>query len=158
MKRLTLNEWAQLAEIIAAIAVVISLVYVGAGLRANTSAIQSASVQAITNTSVAGLTTQAASADLSRLRRIGDLNYAALDEDDQYRYFTLYRQIWISFQNVYLQRNLEVVGEELWETYLRIVCAEFEKPGVRETWSEHASVLDPGFVAAAEACSTFQGG
>jgi hypothetical protein len=74
VKKLTLTDWAQLAEIIAAVAVVISLIYVGAGLRANTAAIRSASVQAITNTSVALLTAQTTSADLSRIRRIGDLD------------------------------------------------------------------------------------
>ena len=155
MRKPTLNEWAQLSEIVAAVAVVISLVYVGVGLRANTSAIRSASVQAITNTSVAGLTAQNSSADLSRIRRIGDVDQSALDEDEQYRYRTLYRQIWLSFQNVYLQRNLEVVGDELWETYLRIICAEFQNPGVRATWKDHSSVLNPDFVAAAEACPSF---
>jgi hypothetical protein len=155
VKKLTLTDWAQLAEIIAAVAVVISLIYVGAGLRANAAAIRSASVQAITNTFVALLTAQTTSADLSRIRRIGDMDQSSLNEDEQYRYRTLYHQLWISFQNVYLQMRLDVVGGDLRETYRRIICAELQKPGVRATWKDHASVLNPDFVEAAEAYPSF---
>ena len=155
MRKLTLSECAQIAEVVAAIAVVLSLVYIGVGLRDNTAAIRSASVQAITTTSISGLIAQTTNADLSRLRRAGDIDPTQLTEDEAYRYSTLYRQIWLSFQNVFLQRDLGVIGADLWGTYERIICNEFAKVGVRTTWQSHANVLDPKFVAAAEACSTF---
>jgi len=155
MKKLTLTEYAQIAEVVAAVAVVVSLVYVGIGLRDNTAAVRSASVQAITTTSQNGLIAESTSADLSRIRRIGDENPSDLDVDERRRYGTLYRQIWLSFQNVYFQRDLGTVGADLWGTYERIICTQFTKAGVRMTWDDHAVVLDPGFVGAAEACTTF---
>ena len=155
MKKLTLTEYAQIAEVVAAVAVVVSLVYVGIGLRDNTAAVRSASVQAITTTSQNGLIAESTSADLSRIRRIGDEDPSELDVDEARRYQTMYRQIWISFQNVYFQRDLGTVGADLWGTYERIICTQFAKAGPRITWEDHAGVLDPGFVAAAEACSTF---
>ncbi|MGD8340948.1 MAG: hypothetical protein PVH89_09205 [Gammaproteobacteria bacterium] len=155
MKRLTLNETAQIAEVVAAVAVVVSLIYVGVGLRDNTAAVRSASIQAITTTSQNGLIAESTSADLSRIRRIGDEDYEQLDLDERRRYFTLYRQIWLSFQNVFFQRDLGTVGADLWGTYQRIICNQLSRPGVKATWPNHAAVLDPGFVAAAEGCSTF---
>ena len=104
MRRLSLGEFAQIAEIVAAVAVVVSLVYVGIGLRDNTFAVRSASAQAVTNTS--------------------------LD---------------ILFE----------IDPKLWGTHERVICATMDKPGVRESWHIHSSVLDPGFVALAEACSSF---
>jgi len=153
--KLSLTEWAQIAEVVAAVAVVISLVYVGIGLRDNTAAVRSASVQAITTTSQNGLIAESTSAELSRIRRVGDDDPSTLDVDERHRYYTLYRQIWLSFQNVYFQRDLGTVGADLWGTYQRIICSQFTRPGVRATWADHASVLDPGFVDAAEACATF---
>ena len=155
MKKLTLTDYAQIAEVVAAVAVVVSLVYVGIGLRDNTAAVRSASVQAITTTSQNGLIAESTSADLSRIRRIGDQDPAELNVDEAQRYRTLYRQIWLSFQNVYFQRDLGTVGADLWSTYERIICAQFANQGVRLTWEDHAGVLDSGFVAAAEACPTF---
>jgi len=155
MRKLSLTECAQVAEVVAAIAVVISLIYVGIGLRDNTAAVRSASVQAITATSQNGLIAESTNADLSRLRRVGDDDPSSLDVDERYRYYTLYRQIWISFQNVYFQRDLGTVGADLWATYQRIICSQFTRPGVRATWEDHASVLDPAFVSVAEACPTF---
>ncbi len=152
MRKLTLREYAQVAEIVAAVGVVVSLIYVGVGLRDNTFAIRSTSVQAITNTSIDAIGVQAASADLSRIRRIGDAEYSALTEDEKHRYYLMYRQVWLIFQNVFLQRNLEVIGNDVWGTYERITCSNFRKPGVQETWQDHASVLNPAFVAVVEAC------
>ena len=45
-----LAELAQVAEIIAAVAVVVSLVYVGIEVRSNTSAVRGAAMQAIATT------------------------------------------------------------------------------------------------------------
>lgn len=45
MKKPTLGDLANLAEIIGAIAIVISLIYVGQELRANTAAVKAASLQ-----------------------------------------------------------------------------------------------------------------
>jgi hypothetical protein len=151
-----LAEFAQIAEIIAALAVVVSIFYVGIQLKANTAAIQSASVQAITNTSMEFLSVQNTNLDLSKIRETGDLDPSDLDPDDVYRYFILNRQVWLMFQNVYLQRDLGVVGSKLWGTYSRIICFELVKPGTVETWQSHARNLDPGFVAVVEACSTFE--
>ena len=45
--KISLGQLAQIAEIVAALAVVISLIYVGRQLESNTSAARSATVQAI---------------------------------------------------------------------------------------------------------------
>jgi len=156
MRKIGLSEFAQLAEIIAALAVVVSIVYVGIQLKANTAAVQSASVQAITNTSMEFLSVQNTNPELSKIRETGDSDPSDLDPDDVYRYFILNRQVWLMFQNVYLQRDLGIVGSKLWGTYSRIICSELVNPGTVETWQDHAKNLDSGFVAVVEACPTFQ--
>ena len=156
MKRLNLAETAQLAEIVAAMAVIISLIYVGFQLKANTDAVRSASIQAITSTSIEVIGAQNADPELARIRRTGNEDFSALTADETYRYNILNRQIWLTFHNVYLQRNLGVTGGELWSTYERIICIDMLRPGVVATWSFHARVLDPGFVAMVEACPKFK--
>ncbi len=93
MKKLTLLEYSELAEVFAAIAVVISLVYVGFQIKANTAAVRSASIQAVTNTSITFLGQVIADSDLAHIRRIGDADPSKLTPDEGSRYFTLQRQI-----------------------------------------------------------------
>ncbi len=156
LKKLTLLEFSELAEIFAAIAVVISLVYVGFQLKANTAAVRSASIQAVTSTSVSALGALATNPDLARIRRIGDTDPSKLTSDEASRYFALQRQIWLIMQNVYLQKDLEVIGAKLWGTYQRIICNNLLQEGAVAQWQNHSNVLDPGFVAIVEACPEFE--
>jgi hypothetical protein len=45
MKKLTLNEFAQIAEVVAAVAIIMSLVYVGFEVRENTNRVEAASLE-----------------------------------------------------------------------------------------------------------------
>lgn len=152
MRRLTLSEAAQIAEIVAALAVVVSLIYVGLQLQANTAAVRSASVQAITSTTASVLQLLSSNPELTRIRRVGDLNPDALDYDEAYQYRVFYRNFWLNHQNTFFQRRLGVIDEDVWAVYQRIICDVMARPGARLKWSDHSSVLDPEFVALAENC------
>ena len=65
MSRFNLAELGQIAEIVAAVAVVISLIYVGKEVQNNTSAVRGAAMQAIATTDADALMTIASDADLS---------------------------------------------------------------------------------------------
>lgn len=152
MKRLTLSEGAQIAEIVAALAVVVSLVYVGLQLQSNTAAVRSASVQAITSTTASVLAVQSSNPELVRIRRIGDLDPSDLDDDEAYQYRLFYRNFWLNHQNTFFQRRLGVIDENVWAVYRRIICDVISRPGARLTWPDHAAVLDSEFIAMVEDC------
>ena len=81
-----LGELAQIAEIVAAVAVVLSLIYVGRGLIDNTAAIRATSVQAITSGTREALLAVAVDEDLSRIVRIGSADRSMLSGDEAYRF------------------------------------------------------------------------
>ncbi len=152
MAKVGLAQFAQIAEVIAAVAVVVSLIYVGSELGANTAAIQGASVQAVTAVHVESLLTQASDSALTRIRLAGDQDPSTLGEVESSQYFTLRWQIWIAVQNTYFQRELGLVGQRTWDVYHRIVCNMWSSPGVREVWPGHRELLDPGFIDVVENC------
>ena len=92
MGRIKLAELAQIAEIFAAVAVVVSLLYVGMEVQSNTAAVRGAAMQAIATTDADALMTVAADADLSEIVRIGQMNPSQLSEADAFRYDTFMRQ------------------------------------------------------------------
>ena len=152
MAKVGLAQFAQIAEVIAAVAVVISLIYVGRELGANTAAVRGASVQGVTGVHVESLLTQASDSALTRIRLAGDQDPSTLGEVEADQYFMLRLQIWISVQNTYFQHELGLMDQRTWEVYHRIVCSMWSSPGVREVWPGHRELLDPGFIAVVEGC------
>jgi len=152
MLRLKLSDLSQIAEIVAAVAVVISLVYVGKEVQSNTSAVRGAAMQAIATTDAAALMTIAADEDLSEIIRIGQLNPSELSVSDAYRYELFMRQFWLSFQNIFQQSELDLIDPSIWQSYLSVICGMWSEPGTRNTWSDHAEVLEDKFVRAVQSC------
>lgn len=72
MKKLSLSELANLAEIVGAAAIVVSLIYVGQELKANTAAVQAASLQSITNSSSVSMLAVVENGDFADIRLRGD--------------------------------------------------------------------------------------
>ena len=152
MGRIKLAEVAQIAEIVAAVAVVVSLVYVGMEVRSNTSAVRGAAMQAIATTDADALMTVAADADLSEIIRVGQLNPSGLTEADAFRYRTFMRQFWLSFQNIFQQSELGLIDKSVWQSYLSVICGMWSQTGTRETWSQHVDILEDDFVREVQGC------
>jgi len=72
MKKPTLSDLENLAEIVGAIAIVISLIYVGQELRDNTSAVKANSLQSIANSSSASMLAVVENGDFADIRLQGD--------------------------------------------------------------------------------------
>ena len=155
MKKPSLSDLAHLAEIVAAVAVILSLIYVGRGLKDNTAAVRAASMHEITNASRQSLLSIASDENLAKIRFIGDQDPSQLSEMEAYRYFFYTRQLWLNFQNVWMQWRLAVLDDQLWGGYENVLCALLDNPGIRMEWSNHASALDPGFVTLVERCPNF---
>ena len=149
-----LGELAQIAEIVAAVAVVLSLIYVGRGLIDNTAAIRATSVQAITSGTREALLAVAVDEDLSRIVRIGSADRSMLSGDEAYRFSLFSRQRWLFFQGIWIQRNLGVLDDQVWGAYERAICTVIsnDDSGDRAEWPNHVSVLDPEFVNMVEEC------
>lgn len=154
MKKPKLGELAHYAEIAAAITVVVSLIYVGRQVEDNTAAIRSSTMQAVANSSDIALQNQAADENLTRIRMIGNADISALTEVEAMQFMSFNRGLWLRMQNIYAQQQLGVLDERFWYTYSRIICDIYAPPGMRATWPDHSSVLDPDFVTFVESCGT----
>ncbi len=154
-----LERWALIAEIIGGIAIVVSVVLLLVEVRGNTEALRSASAQSITDAATDVLLLLASDGELSSLRVTGDTDVSTLSEDDWWRYFFYYRQHWLRFQNMYFQASSGVLETGTWDTYAKVICFDItdpNRPGVRTSWPDHASILDPEFVDMVESCPGFE--
>ncbi len=154
MSRMKLADFAQIAEIVAAVAVVVSLIYVGKEVQSNTLAVRGAAMQAIATTDADALMAIASDSDLSEIVRLGEQDPSQLTPADAFRYGLFMRQFWLSFQNIYQQSELGLIDMSIWQSYVSVICGMWSQHGVQDTWSDHIDVLETSFVAVVDACES----
>jgi len=149
---INLKELAQIAEVIAAVAVVMSLIYVGKEVQSNTAAVRGAAMQAVATTDANILMAVASDATLSEIVRLGQQDPSQLTPSDSFRYSLFMRQFWLSFQNIYQQSELGLIDKSVWKSYVSVICGMASTPGAQKTWSIHAGILDSAFVTVVDDC------
>ncbi len=95
-------EFRGVSEIVAALGVIISLVYVGIELQQNTIASRATTAQAIVDSSRNFLLDIAMNDEFDRVRRVGQADLSQLNEAEANRFSTYSRGNWLYFQNVWV--------------------------------------------------------
>ena len=115
MAKLRLSEWAHIAEMIGAIAVVISLLYVGVQVGNNTREIRAANRQQLVGRSHTATTGWAADPQLAAiLARATEGDSLTLSETIQYGY--VIRAVLYDVQEAYLLNQEGRLGDAYWGT------------------------------------------
>jgi hypothetical protein len=145
-----LENFALIAEIVAAAAVVVSLLFVGMQLRENTAAVRANSSQQSFDSSREFLLNIALDEDLSRIRQAGSADPSSLTPLEYQRYNLVEYGNLIYYQSIWIQWTLGAVDDRAWQHYKRLLCNGFTGPGTRLVWERAKFILDPEFVRMAE--------
>ena len=151
-----LSKWASIAEIIASIAVVVSVFFIVVELRSNTNAIQAQTYQAIT-------------AELNewRLLNLEDTNAgrtgfreaqvteATLQDFQRWRNNRLI--LWANYESAYFAQQRGILGEEEWVRFDIAICRAYARDAWIWTWdgserfqwspTPFDQLLTPSFIA-----------
>ena len=110
-----IKKVASIAEIVSAIAVIVSLLYLGYEVRQNTAAVKSTAYQSIHDAEDlfwSGISSDAEQSDTWQAGLDGGLQ--SLNSDQQPQFSITVRRLIYLFQNVHYQRRKGVVDDELW--------------------------------------------
>lgn len=152
-KKYGLNEFSQIAEIIAAVGVIVSLIYVGSELQENSAAVRAQTSQALIDSSREFVLDIALSEELSEIRQKGEADLSSLTEVEERRFFGILTGNWLYFQNAWIQWTLGVVDDRIWNSYRSILCGSLEAPGNLEMFKRLDGVMDAEFVAYVYECA-----
>jgi hypothetical protein len=147
MNKLRLSDWASIAEVIGAVALVISLIYVGYQIKANTIEVRATNRQELVSRSLIATHTAASSPELARaLAKAAEGETLTTLEMAQYTYFV--RGMQYDIQEAYLLYIEGRLDEAYWLTRASIFKAYMETSGGREVYSRHKAlgVLHADFV------------
>jgi hypothetical protein len=136
METLTLENIYFIGQTIAAVAIVVSLIYVGVQVRQNTSATQTASAQAYVtaDNEIVGLIN--ASPNLADVLHQGANGLSALKGGDLIRFMAFHDLVFISFQSFHQQWKRGALDEALWATYKQSFIDLLQQKGQQDWWAK----------------------
>ena len=150
-ERRGLDAFAAIAEIIGAVAVVVSLLYVGGEVRRNTAATQAATYQEAVRASNEYLLALALDSALTDIVLRAEADPTSLTAAEARRYFSYHRVFWRNMDNAYVQHERGVLADSEWEVYRGVACdARIYAPAW--SWDLHRDALSPDFVALMDEC------
>jgi len=145
-----LSEWANIAEIIASIVIVLSLVYVGMEINQNTQALQNESHLDILAMLTEAQMTLVSNDELHRTIMTAENSPADVSAEEWSKFveFTFPRiGVW---EYLFLANQRDILTEGMWvgfQPYFQdLMCT----PGYRRWWNENGHKNDPSFIAHVE--------
>ena len=140
-----------IAELLGAIGVIASLIYLATQIRHSREQMRAATYQQLhEHIGVSATSLPAAEIEITRQ---GDLDQQRLSEEDAYRYNLWGMRMMISFENAHYQFRIGMLDEDRWRLHRSTLQGFLARPGFRQWWMEHAgvaSVLGPEFLALVE--------
>jgi len=144
--KLKLAEYAHIAEIIGAFAVVISLLYVGIQVSDSTSAVRSASAND------ANVALQNWYLEVGSDKQTSELFYQALtseealSNEEEFQFLMMLHGAFLAFQNSYLLAEEGTIDTDLREAITAAILGVKYTPGMERYWRQRKSYLHAGFV------------
>ena len=117
----TLEEYALIAEITSAIAIIISLVFVGIQIKANTKATQASTFHEIAALDINILLNFSSSQELARLITVFRDNPESLSEEEQIHGFYLFGAEVRHVENLFLQNENKMLSAKNWKSRKALV-------------------------------------
>ena len=152
--RLKLSDYANLAEVVAAMAVVLSLIYVGIQVNDSTRAVRSA---AANDASVAmqnwylqvGTSAQTSALLINTMRGTAELTV-----EEEYQFLMIMNGIFLAFQNSFLLVKEGTLDPSISESITTVILGVKDLPGFKRYWRQRKNYLHPEFVEHVEKLRT----
>ncbi len=143
--KLKLSNLASIAEIVGALAIVVSLLYVGIQVEDSTRAVRSATANEIStaiSTWYREIGTDPASA---RVFLDGMTNPESLSREDRLRFIFTAHSVMLEFQAAYYLAQEGTLDLELQESITNTLLAVKDQPGMAMYWEQRGTLFQPAF-------------
>lgn len=140
-----LSDLANIAEIIGAFAVVVSLVYVGIQVNDGVGASRSASVNDANVALQSWYLEVGSNEQASALFYRGLMSPESLPNEDEFQFLMLFHGVFLAFQNSYWLAEEGTLDPELLEALTAAILGVKDTPGMRRYWRQRKSYLNASF-------------
>jgi hypothetical protein len=142
---MNLNDLANLGQVIGAIAVVISLIYVALQIRQNTNAVRAATAQSVHEHFAGWYLLIASDETLAQALVDGLKDYGALSERDKARVVAVFMAFLSYGQNAFLKWRQGLLAPSLWMGWEQVLMNLAGAPGGKMFWKERSYLFGEEF-------------
>jgi hypothetical protein len=153
LAHMSLNDLANIGQVIGAIAVVISLIYVALQIRQNTNAVRSATVQTVHEHFAKWYHLVAADDELAQIVATGLRDYESLSEKQRVRFIAAFMSFLSYSQNAFLKWRQGLLASPLWLAWEQVMMNLFGAPGGKAFWKDRAYMFGRGSVGTSRTTS-----
>ena len=131
---MTLEQYYYIAELVAAVALIISLIYVGIQVKLSTKATQAATAQSYVDTMNGYVGLINSSGNLAKVLHGGANGLDNLQDEEVIQFCAFHDQCFITFEAFYFEWKHGLLVEQLWDTYRHVIVSLLMQPGQQEYW------------------------
>jgi hypothetical protein len=143
---MSIQDWGAIGEIVGAIGVIASLIYLASQIRLSNKHAASASLQGMAERAEARMLSMAINPQLADLHKRW-LSNDELDENEILR-ATAWFMTWLTdVEECYRQANIGLIPTSALRTRLKNIVQLMESRYAYQTWEQMRSLMDPDFVA-----------
>src|SRR5260370_30524101 len=142
---MNLNDLANLGQIVGAVAVVVSLIYVAFQIRQNTNAVRAATAQSVHEHFASWYHLLDYDDSLSQVVIDGLKDYGSLSEKDKARFVAAFMAYLSYSQNAFLKWRQGPLAPSLWLGWEQVIMNFAAAPGCRAFWKERAFLFGREF-------------
>ena len=142
---MTLEEFNYIAEIIASLAVIASLIYIGLEVRQNTAAMQAAGRQAYVDSQASLVSLINSSSTLADILHRGANGMSNIKDGEIIQFGAFLDQAFITFETFYFQWKAGVLDTRLWSIYRHAIADFMVQTGQQQWWETKRHWYDQEF-------------
>ena len=144
-----LEKLNQSLTLLANFAVLVGIIFLVLEIRQSTQATEAAAIQASTEVARSNISMLIENPELIRLI---NADPKTLDSNQRELLFWVSRNFWLSMQGLFRQRQLEVLPDGEWESWIQIICINASEGGLagKGSWQRNKNVLTKDFVEMVE--------
>ena len=146
-----------LAQLIAAIGVIVSLFYLAAQIRQNTRSMRAVVVDSLAHSLIDLLSPQAYDLQAMRAFAAAVEDWYGVTEEDRARSLSFMFPTFKLFENAWFQQRQGTLDKQQWEGWDAYIRMYYHRPGVKTWWSLRKMAFAPGFRNYLEATEPIQG-
>ena len=147
---MSLADLGNLGELIAAIAVVASLLYLAAQIRQNSKLLRASAIQSVASNTAGALASIGQDLNTAAVLTKGLSDFKSLSAAEATQCSALLYLVFNEIQSSYSLHREGAIPEGLWQSKVAVATFYLRTPGVREWWKAGRDLMDRDFVAYAE--------
>ncbi len=128
-----------IAELLGALGVVVTLIYLAIQIRQNTISTRTSSYQAAVAAGTEWSRGVGLDADASRIISSGSIDLLSLPAEEQARFGMLMSSLFRNFENIFYQHKQGALDDVVWSGWSWRMRSTFAVPGVRVWWQDNRS-------------------